>query len=657
MWVFLSDRLRFMLCGLDTKMRPFSRSNTRLQRPQLLILYKIICFGVVLFDTVLGGSKCSNEDQVVSDFRKKNLDSIPGNIRPNTTWLDLGQNKITTVPNNSLQALLKLQRLDLSYNAIDVLQKRALFGLQKLCHLDLSGNPLSNLSFPEDTFIFTPNLEVLYFLEVDGNFPDKAFRNLVNLSQLYVSPPNGFFLGPGFADMHNLREFHITGGYVNALKNDSFAPLRYLGLKKLICRHCGLEEIETGVFVNLTNLVTLELSHNIKLGLPNAMRALYGLQHTTMGDIIFEGTNAVGTFSKYDDFVLGEEEAKYLKTICVESLDLGWNYIIYVTSEFVSSLEFPKCIVRLSLRRHSIQTLSTGLFDILTFVNLQYLDISGSMHPTLPAFTENVGGYLVRVNPQVSEVESDILTTQATGSLSIPFPLNITYFDASRTISQWLWPSDTLITNTGKLEFVDLSFNGFSNCVVIVANTDEVRVLNMSGIDCSTFSPNTFEKFPSLEYLEMSGVNLGRGIHSDSGGILFEHQTQLSSLNLADNGLSSLHDNLFRNLKQLKTLSLANNKFMSIPATVRHTESLSHLDLSYNSLTHLRTSETLWLVKLSAQTDISVHLQGNPLSCSCSTVEFLQWLIETEVEIYEREALTCTFTNGTLVQIVSLTKD
>ncbi|CAN2390300.1 fibrinolysis [Pristimantis euphronides] len=98
--------------------------------------------------------------------------------------LQLSNNRISTLPENSFKGLKKMTRLELQHNRIDTLNEEVFDDLVSLIYLDLSYNQLWLL--PDHLLSNTPYLEILY---LSGNrlthIPDDFFRDL-ELSFAYL---------------------------------------------------------------------------------------------------------------------------------------------------------------------------------------------------------------------------------------------------------------------------------------------------------------------------------------------------------------------------------------------------------------------------------------------------------------------------------------
>ncbi|CAG0919788.1 unnamed protein product [Notodromas monacha] len=92
---------------------------------------------------------CQCEGTVVRCSRSK-LQEIPKDIPQETTELDLSNNKISVLGNNTFGNLTRLETLIISYNKLECIHSNSLAGLHALRILSLHGNDISRI--PEGTF-------------------------------------------------------------------------------------------------------------------------------------------------------------------------------------------------------------------------------------------------------------------------------------------------------------------------------------------------------------------------------------------------------------------------------------------------------------------------------------------------------------------------
>lgn len=127
-------------------------------------------------------SGCTCVDTIVR-CSGKGLTEFPNGIPTDTTELYLDNNRLRHIPIESVQRLRNLIKLDLSQNQIIVLENDTFKGLDRLSTLILSFNQLECM---EETSL--KDLSSLRILSLHGNslsmLPESAFGNLTNLTHI-----------------------------------------------------------------------------------------------------------------------------------------------------------------------------------------------------------------------------------------------------------------------------------------------------------------------------------------------------------------------------------------------------------------------------------------------------------------------------------------
>lgn len=149
--------------------------------------------------------------------------------------LDLSVNAIAAIPSTVFASLAAIQELSLVHNQLTELDNQQLFGLQSLRVLNLAGNFISHLS--NQTFFYLHSLEVLDLSYNSLNhLPHDAFQGLVSVRSIYLH--------------HNyLHNVHAT-----------FTSLPQVQLLDLSFN--TLDTLDEWTFAGLTSLKTLDLSFN-----------------------------------------------------------------------------------------------------------------------------------------------------------------------------------------------------------------------------------------------------------------------------------------------------------------------------------------------------------------------------------------------------------
>ena len=126
------------------------------------------------------------------DLQNNNLSTLPEKIFDNLVklkWLDLSYNNIEDLPENIFENLIKLELLGLQNNNLSTLPEKILDNLVNLEDLGLLGNKLSSL--PEKILDNLVNLEWLSLSRNNlTNLPENIFEKLINLEDLYLSNNN-----------------------------------------------------------------------------------------------------------------------------------------------------------------------------------------------------------------------------------------------------------------------------------------------------------------------------------------------------------------------------------------------------------------------------------------------------------------------------------
>ena len=195
------------------------------------------------------------------------------------------------------------------------------------------------------------------------------------------------------------------------------------------------------------------------------------------------------------------------------------------------------------------------------------------------------------------------------------------------------------------LKVIDLSSNN------LVDYVDDVSSVNMSGlIHLTTLNlrnnqlplhkMNIFSGFPTLQSLLLGGNSIQ--IHLDQNNDLFHYQADLRYLDLSQNGISHIQAMEFLHLSKLRVLDLSGNELEKVAFELPTSAEFSLLNLAGNRLFELNTRNILAIERYA---NLTIDLTGNPLSCSCSTLNFVKW-ISTTSRITNPKKLLCSTEHG-----------
>ncbi|XP_077410363.1 toll-like receptor 22 [Vanacampus margaritifer] len=173
--------------------------------------------------------------------------------------LDLADNGMKKVANDSFRGLPGLRSLTLSQNSLSLVPP-AIRNLTNLLELDLSSNNISSLTCEDFA-----NLDKLRVL---GLYQNKisavkgcAFKDLSNLQVLKLQTNRITKLNGAFKmDFPHLRQLKLDNNQLTAIERGAFEGLR--SLQNLSMQRNQLQKLENGSFIGLTMLTDILLQSN-----------------------------------------------------------------------------------------------------------------------------------------------------------------------------------------------------------------------------------------------------------------------------------------------------------------------------------------------------------------------------------------------------------
>ena len=157
----------------------------------------------------------------------------------------------------------------------------------------------------------------------------------------------------------------------------------------------------------------------------------------------------------------------------------------------------------------------------------------------------------------------------------------------------------------------------------------------------------------SLQILDASHQRDKSCFESRSFWSVLKNLTKLEELNLNGNSISEIPHDAFVGLSKLRKLMLVDNKLLELSFEVKDLISLAIKNLTDNSIRY--ASESFITQIEDIPSNITLYLDTNPLVCNCKHIDFLSWLIGTEV-ISNKNRLNCTFENETRISVGGLSQ-
>ncbi|CAC5425729.1 unnamed protein product [Mytilus coruscus] len=154
--------------------------------------------------------------------------------------------------------------------------------------------------------------------------------------------------------MTNLRELHFQGRYLVSLSNTTFKAFPNF-VEELNLANCRFKAVRTKVdalrpFPSLRvidiHATFMHLRRALHLLYPSSYSNLTAMNLGHVSDDIIDSSDLSFVITITPDMM------KYLKTICVENLDLSDNGIVDIESGSLFSFDRPECLHNLSFKRN-----------------------------------------------------------------------------------------------------------------------------------------------------------------------------------------------------------------------------------------------------------------------------------------------------------------
>ncbi|XP_070193096.1 toll-like receptor 4 [Littorina saxatilis] len=533
-----------------------------------------------------------------------------------------------TIVEHSFMPLKKLKHLYLKQNQLSLLCPVAFSGLHKLRVLDLSGNSLAldNSTYPPGVFSQLVALEELYLAGNDdspeGDYPLNVFTPLPSLRALSIDTFSDAYFGAAFTSLTRLTSltlssFDLRGCSLRRLTNHTLLAFRHSGLRTLVISDCPLFDVEVCAFCDLPKLSSLTVSHGYHVThLPSLLLALYGLQNQTMDLVDFSENRRYALPS-----ILDATNAKYLYNMCIKKLNLHYNDIAAISSTgFRIDSSWLKCLRHFDISRNLLAYVRKSLVLklLLGVTNIEIIEAQNQR--IFPVARDG--------NPPPKDTPRKEFTVQINTARSLRV---FNLWGAVHDLAQL--PNGINFTQGGNISTLNLAYAGAYYCDSTITGLTAIEDFDFSGNNCFVLGTGLFQHMTTLRRLNVSNVHVTQDFLLVNGSELLRPLRDLEVLDLSDNHLLSLPEDLLRHQLSLSWLGLARNRFQTVPVDVSMQTSLSHLDLSHNNIPSLDSDVRQTLDNLAANHTVTLRLRGNPLTCTCQSLDMVSWLATTVVRL------------------------
>lgn len=208
---------------------------------------------------------CKDGEEIGVECLNAGLEIVPMTLNPEIQVLVLQYNKIKEIGSASFQFHPELDTVDLSNNQLIGIQDNTFEAQKKLIKLKLEGNELKTLS--NLTFVGLGNLE---YLDISKNkidhLPYGLFHSLEALQKLNLEKNEIAMVdGQTFSGLRSLKLLNLNDNALTKLPADTFNSIEHLSALNL-SRNKITKWSETS-FAFLSDLLQLDLSYNSLLNI------------------------------------------------------------------------------------------------------------------------------------------------------------------------------------------------------------------------------------------------------------------------------------------------------------------------------------------------------------------------------------------------------
>ncbi|XP_029651540.2 uncharacterized protein LOC115224769 [Octopus sinensis] len=553
----------------------------------VLILYTRFLLESHAVSTICQSCTCDGFPMRVN-CQNRGLISVPQTIPLNVISLDLSENEITSIEEESFQNVRYLKYLWLHDNNIMNIEEGSFQNLSNLERLSLINNNIKDIK--KETFQNLTNLEFLY-LEKNGikKIEKGTFQNLANLNALHLDNNEITVIGEG--SFHNLPSLEILWLYNNRItdiEEGSFKSIPKLETLSLLKNK--ITNIKNGTFQKLANLRTLYLEYNKINKIENAtFQNLANLKNlhldnneiTVIEEGSFHNLPSLEILWLYDNKIMRIEEGSFQNVPSLKTLSLLRNDIKHIGERAFQN--FPNLMI-LYLEQNKIKTIENGAFQNL--VNLRKLHLDNN---ELTIIEE--GTFQNLLNLDTLWLYNNRITDIEEGSFkSIP-----------------------------KLETLSLLNNR-------ITNIKDGTFRKLANLRTLYLEHNKINKIEKATFQNLANL---RNLHLDNNEIMsieigtFQNLSSLEALYLYKNKIKSIEEGAFQNLGKLTMLSLLHNDITYIGAgTFSTLSNLRTLNMSNNQIQGYEDGAFLFLSSL---TNIDLRHNDN-MACGCHLPAFVDYM-------------------------------
>ncbi|KAG5330446.1 CHAO protein, partial [Acromyrmex charruanus] len=487
--------------------------------------------------------------------------------------LDVSGNNITMLPNRLFQEFDLLRTLIFRENRINTFSPTEVFsGFQYLYNLDLSGKQNGMISLQD-------------------------LRQMRNLRFLSISRmPQAILSANDFLEFGmDIKELRIINSNLNTIKNHAFMHVR--GIKYLDFSENSISTIDDDAFSEVGySLLTLRMSHGLSSSIseiPNRpFKSLTNLQHLDLSNNKIQSLSATSFHflkrikrielqdNEIDSVLKGTFQGDIHSTL--EEINFAFNQVRDLQTHTFIDLS---ALMTINLEDNIIERIERRAFinmNRLKYINLRgnkIRDITDEAFQNLPDLE-----FLDLAYNNLNEF--DFASFDQVGTLS-SFKVNVSHNEISR-----LWVNSTSFISSSvvsgnvqsNIKVLDLSYNNISDITKYYFKPVEYSLthLYLSNNQLRNITQDVFGNMPHLQWLDLR--------HNELIEIYFDclkNTNNLQVLLFSWNEITDIPAETLRSLKKLRIVDLSHNKLRTLPDNMFIDSDIESLDLSHNQFTRL----------------------------------------------------------------------
>uniref|UniRef100_H2Y4T3 TIR domain-containing protein n=1 Tax=Ciona savignyi TaxID=51511 RepID=H2Y4T3_CIOSA len=601
-----------------------------------------------------------------------------------TRTLDLSNNLISSIHNDSFGCFVALERLHLQLNNIDILFRWVFRGLAKLKVLNLSANSL--VQVPQQSIGGLPRLESLdlsanplhdfqvslynqaRYVDLAGNWftsfrsgeIDTALEGInvshckiqdlekgslplltnITLRTLDLSSqpdrcisdglaptldPSGIRRlqrQPSFRNNHNLTHvaFNQVDGIQRGLNAGMFSGLK---VKFLFLSKCNIRQISSSAFNGSTHMKVIDLSWNKISMIPGSL-----FRHNPMLEVINLRGNRISQMEP--------AAFAFLAHLPTRTLDLSNNLISSIHND---SFGCFVALERLHLQLNNIDILFRWVFrglaklKVLNLIRIRYTTIN-----TVGGYTFSDVAGLRRIDLSHNKLAS--VHSAAFSDVPSLREIDLSNNNLQRVPASLFDPANRRSHQLGLEQDIrrhaELLHNSHHRASIALQpgsirprkgksallTNITLRTLDLSYNRIAAFPTDWLRHLIHLEYVDYSG---NRVLHSPFPVKAFRNNRNLTHfLFLSKCNIRQISSSAFNGSTHMKVIDLSWNKISMIPGSLfRHNPMLEVINLRGNRISQMEPAAFAFLAHLR-----SLDVQNNRFLCDCDIVPLQQWIIE-----------------------------